>query len=137
MRLLSTKTLELTSFPDRNGETPRYAILSHRWSANADDEVLYADIQNGKASTKTAYDSKLAKAMEQARKASHPSERFDWIWCDTCCIDKSSSAELSESINSMYAWYESAAVCYAYIDDKAFTSISELKESKWFTRGQS
>ena len=38
-------------------------------------------------------------------------------WIDTCCIDKSSSAELSEAINSMYTWYEVAQVCYAYLED--------------------
>lgn len=27
---------------------------------------------------------------------------LDYVWVDTCCIDKSSSAELSEAINSMY-----------------------------------
>jgi hypothetical protein len=27
---------------------------------------------------------------------------LDYCWLDTCCIDKSSSAELSESINSMF-----------------------------------
>ncbi len=35
------------------------------------------------------------------------------MWIDTCCIDKPSSAELSEAINSMFAWYRDAAVCYA------------------------
>ncbi|KAH8648651.1 hypothetical protein BX600DRAFT_530428 [Xylariales sp. PMI_506] len=37
---------------------------------------------------------------------------FSRIWIDTCCIDKTSSAELSEAINSMYQWYQNAAVCY-------------------------
>jgi hypothetical protein len=40
-----------------------------------------------------------------------------YIWIDTCCIDKSSSAELSEAINSMYRWYEESRVCYAYLED--------------------
>jgi hypothetical protein len=34
-----------------------------------------------------------------------------------CCIDKSSSAELSEAINSMFAWYRNAKVCYVYLED--------------------
>lgn len=42
---------------------------------------------------------------------------FDYIWIDTCCIDKSSSAELSEAINSMFKWYAQAEVCYAYLVD--------------------
>lgn len=44
-------------------------------------------------------------------------EGYRYIWIDTCCIDKSSSAELSEAINSMYKWYHDAEVCYAYLSD--------------------
>ncbi|KAH6714351.1 hypothetical protein BKA61DRAFT_632289 [Leptodontidium sp. MPI-SDFR-AT-0119] len=33
------------------------------------------------------------------------SDGFEYIWIDTCCIDKTSSAELSEAINSMFRWY--------------------------------
>lgn len=36
---------------------------------------------------------------------------------DTCCIDKRSSAELSEAINSMYKWYQGAKVCYAFLSE--------------------
>jgi hypothetical protein len=32
-------------------------------------------------------------------------------------IDKTSSAELSEAINSMFRWYQEAEVCYAYLAD--------------------
>ena len=42
---------------------------------------------------------------------------FEYIWIDTCCIDKTSSAELSEALNSMYCWYEEAEECYAYLVD--------------------
>jgi hypothetical protein len=69
------------------------------------------------------------------------SDGIDYVWVDTCCIDKSSSAELSESINSMYRWYQKSAVCYAYLED--VTSIMsevhsenlEFRCSRWFTRG--
>ncbi|KIK22946.1 hypothetical protein PISMIDRAFT_101515, partial [Pisolithus microcarpus 441] len=36
---------------------------------------------------------------------------------DTCCIDKQSSAELSEAINLMYWWYQNAQICYVYLND--------------------
>jgi hypothetical protein len=36
---------------------------------------------------------------------------FKYIWIDTCCIDNTSSVELSKSINSMYRWYQQAKVC--------------------------
>jgi hypothetical protein len=32
-------------------------------------------------------------------------------------IDKLSSAELSEAINSMFRWYQQAGICYAYLSD--------------------
>jgi hypothetical protein len=45
------------------------------------------------------------------------SEGHRYVWIDTCCIDKSGSAELSEAINSMFRWYREADICYAYLDD--------------------
>ena len=63
----------------------------------------------------------------------------DWVWIDTCCIDKKSSAELSEAINSMFRWYEKCAVCYAYLSsvDAVPWSIQgqQFWQSPWFTRG--
>jgi hypothetical protein len=58
---------------------------------------------------------------------------LQYFWADTCCIDKTSSAELSEAINSMYHWYQEAEVCYAYLADAP--SRSEFRDSRWFTRG--
>ncbi|THU92036.1 hypothetical protein K435DRAFT_862855, partial [Dendrothele bispora CBS 962.96] len=63
-----------------------------------------------------------------------------WIWIDSCCIDRSSSTELSESINSMYRLYEDAGVCYVYLSDASSeedprNSDSRFRESKWFMRG--
>lgn len=57
---------------------------------------------------------------------------YEYVWIDTCCIDKTSSAELSEAINSMFAWYQEAKVCYAYLFD---VPDRPLKASRWFTRG--
>ncbi|KAI0777450.1 hypothetical protein BD413DRAFT_601850 [Trametes elegans] len=50
------------------------------------------------------------------------------LWADTFCIDKTSSAELSEAINSMCQWYSLSHVCNAYLHDVDCSS-------KWFTRG--
>jgi hypothetical protein len=66
---------------------------------------------------------------------------FDYIWIDTCCIDKSSSAELSETINSMFQWYKGSEICYAYLADVSCYDYptefgdSEFSQSRWFTRG--
>jgi hypothetical protein len=63
---------------------------------------------------------------------------YDWAWVDTCCIDKTSSAGLSEAINSMYRWYEDR-VCYAYLDDVPSNDHTEAENSafylsRWFRR---
>jgi Heterokaryon incompatibility protein (HET) len=50
---------------------------------------------------------------------------ISYLWLDTCCIDKSSSAELSEAINSTYKWYADSEVCCAYLDD--VPSINHLE----------
>ncbi|KAI5460550.1 hypothetical protein BGZ63DRAFT_340141, partial [Mariannaea sp. PMI_226] len=67
---------------------------------------------------------------------------YEYIWIDTCCIDKTSSAELSEAINSMYKWYNEADICYAYLADASPAGIedpstpnSTFRQSRWFTRG--
>ncbi|TBU43670.1 hypothetical protein BD309DRAFT_89836 [Dichomitus squalens] len=67
-------------------------------------------------------------------------EGHRYIWIDSCCIDKTSSSELSEAINSMYGWYEEAEVCYAYLADVPPRATPHSKESpfgrsRWFTRG--
>jgi hypothetical protein len=76
---------------------------------------------------------KIELCCKQAQKDS-----LDWAWVDTCCIDKTSSAELSEAINSMYQWYTGAMVCYAYLDargDFLFSSDPAFGHCKWFQGG--
>ncbi|OJD12835.1 hypothetical protein AJ78_06637 [Emergomyces pasteurianus Ep9510] len=127
MRLLNTKTLQLEEFADDS--IPPYAILSHRWQAQ---EVVLRDLEGSPAFTEPRF-KKLSDTCAQALRDS-----LGYIWVDTCCIDKSSSAELSESINSMYEWYRCAAVCYVYLNDVTESSVTEsstFSSSVWFTRG--
>lgn len=121
-------TLELV---ERFGHNiPRYAILSHTWG---DDEVFLSDIQNGTAAQRSAH-GKVVSAIKQSRK-----DGYAYLWVDTCCIDKSSSAELSEAINSMYAWYQKAEKCYAFLADVSYGDPKivdeQVRRSRWFTRG--
>jgi hypothetical protein len=66
---------------------------------------------------------------------------YRYVWIDTCCIDKTSSAELSEAINSMFKWYKYARQCFAYLsdvprsDEKPDAANSAFRQSRWFTRG--
>lgn len=127
MRLLHTTKIIVVEFI---GAPPPYAILSHRWE---DEEVTLRDLKLGQARTMKGYE-KLQKSCALASM-----EGFEYIWIDTCCIDKSSSAELSEAINSMFKWYQDAVKCYAFLSDVYTTTphqnLPEITASQWFTRG--
>ena len=60
-----------------------------------------------------------------------------YAWVDTCCFDKSSSAELSEAINSMFRWYQRAEICYAYLSDlpQSWSVYEDLPKCRYFCRG--
>lgn len=124
MRLLNSSNIELEDF-STDKDIPDYAILSHTWDV---EEVLFADMGKNIATGKAGY-RKLWYSCQQAMK-----DRLNYVWIDTCCIDKSSSAELSEAINSMYSWYQKAKKCYVYISDFP-TKVPALVDSRWFTRG--
>ncbi|KAI0424698.1 heterokaryon incompatibility protein-domain-containing protein [Xylaria sp. FL1042] len=126
MRLINTVTFELREFFD--DLKPEYAILSHTWGP-AVDEVSYQDMACGK--WRTINNNGAAKIRGFCTIAYE--NGYEWGWIDTCCIDKSSSAELSESINSMYRWYQEAHICYALLNDA--NDKSDLHSSRWFTRG--
>lgn len=93
MRLLNTTSFKLKEFFGDN--IPGYAILSHRWE---DEEVTLQDLQHGRGPQMAGY-SKIQGFCKQAAAAG-----WEWAWADSCCIDKTSSSELSETINSMFKW---------------------------------
>lgn len=128
MRLLNASTFQL--FTCEEGKAPPYAILSHTWHT---DEVLFHDLQYLSLASKKAGFRKIKFCCEQALE-----DGYRYVWIDTCCIDKSSSSELSEAINSMYRWYQNARECYAYLRDVAASegdrSLAELGSSRWFKR---
>ncbi|KAI3012708.1 hypothetical protein CBS147346_449 [Aspergillus niger] len=129
MRLLSARrpatgnlNIELEEFPDVPSE--QYAILSHTWER---EEVSLNDLNSGLAENKQGFQkikNCCAKALDDG---------FRYTWIDTCCIDKTSSAELSEAINSMYRWYQESSICYVYLAD--VQSRCDISSSRWFTRG--
>lgn len=138
LRLDSDGNYRLTSFIGKNAEdVPFYAILSHTWGAD-EEEVTYDDLNDGthNFSNKIGY-RKLQFCQQQAAK-----DGLQYFWIDTCCIKKSSSAELSEALNSMFHWYQRAVRCYVYLSDVS-KSVGEEEESwklafrksRWFTRG--
>jgi hypothetical protein len=141
MRLLERKNggdFSLTK--DFVDNIPSYAILSHTWGADG-EEVTFKDLTDRTYKGKSGY-AKLQFCGEQAAK-----DGLQYFWVDTCCIDKSSSTELAEAINSMFRWYKDAVKCYAYLSDVSIRKVDEhdglsrstwksaFRNSRWFTRG--
>ncbi|KAF5587104.1 uncharacterized protein FSUBG_11903 [Fusarium subglutinans] len=110
---------------------PKYAILSHTWGQ---EEVTFQDWADPTSVVQKSGFTKIIEACEQAR-----NDDYSYVWIDTNCIDKSSSAELTEAINSMFAWYSKADICYAYLSDvptfKPLSYAKEFRQSRWFKRG--
>jgi hypothetical protein len=125
-------------------QIPQYAILSHTWIAHH-EEITFKDVMKGKGKAKAGYQ-KLRFIATQASK-----DGLKYFWVDTCCIDKGSSAELQEAINSMFRWYQKSSKCYVYLSDVSVETSSSVVDgqpsvlhrpwqeaflqSKWFTRG--
>ncbi|KAM7195794.1 HET domain containing protein [Naviculisporaceae sp. PSN 640] len=142
MRLLHVDTKEVHDF--QAAPYPPYAILSHTWG-NDGDEVTFQEMMNLPTSSssdaarvcqKPGY-RKIEQCCARAR-----ADEIEYVWIDTCCIDKTSSAELSEAINSMYEWYRGSRICYALLSDvsTAPTGLfddaeSVIQGSRWLTRG--
>jgi hypothetical protein len=142
MRLIDTTILVLREF--LGVSTPEYAILSHTWG---NDELRLQDLE----AAPDFPDSVRAKAgFAKVKRFCEISKSngYQWAWCDTCCIDKTSSSELSEAINSMFNWYKGSHVCYAYLADVDVHGMLQyrgndpmgqwnvaLQKSRWFKRG--
>ena len=135
MRLIHTTKLCLEEFVDN--QIPRYAILSHRWEA---EEISLQDWLQG-SKPGSAGDLKVRTFCALAA-----DQGYEYGWLDTCCIDKRSSAELSEAVNSMFEWYRRAGICMVYLSDVSMEKLQvddeldeidmkEFRQSRWFTRG--
>ncbi|KAM7211451.1 Heterokaryon incompatibility protein (HET) domain containing protein [Rhypophila decipiens] len=106
---------------DLTTDIPFYAILSHMWGPETDENKIGFK--------------KLEFCAEQARR-----NGLEYFWVDTCCINKLDRIELQRSINSMFRWYRNATRCYVYLSDVSVPNdqtdmISAFRASKWFTRG--
>jgi Heterokaryon incompatibility protein (HET) len=132
MRLLNTNTAKLKTFFGKN--IPPYAILSHTWHKDNEEEILFEDVQREK---ETYFNKQTIHKFKGALRTASQ-DGFEWIWIDTCCIDKSSSTELTEAINSMFKWYAKAHSCYVYLEDVIMHDDEQLEgfeSARWFSRG--
>ena len=136
MWFVHTGTLQLVENPKPREEENilHYGILSHRWEG---EEVTFQQMQSGQAQQeKKKGFQKIRMCCCEARKIG-----LDYVWIDTCCIDKTSSSALQEAVNSMFRWYRNAAICYAYLfdvqidPDDVLLSLQSFQDSVWFRRG--
>ncbi|KAF4822483.1 Vegetative incompatibility protein HET-E-1 [Colletotrichum siamense] len=150
MWLINVTNIHTLRLEEFLGDPPSaYAILSHTWGA---DEITFdkfnalaaaASQLHGRSQVDINDDTYRSAGFAKIRDAAILAKRqgFVHLWVDTCCINKASSAELSESINSMYLWYQRATICYAYLPDvdPGSSTIeqegSQFRNSRWFTRG--
>lgn len=142
MRLINVHSLK---FGVDGDQIPPYVILSHRWGP---EEITCKDFAKGRNKKKAGYQKvvDLCRVVRERCSLLRHHETMlhvsiAWVWIDTCCIDKRSSAELSEAINSMFAWYRNSVLCYVHLEDVLAQSPGEpecseaFKRSAWFTRG--
>ncbi|KAI0441497.1 HET-domain-containing protein, partial [Xylaria telfairii] len=136
MRLINTRSLEFEEFIGRS--VPKYAILSHTWDK---EEVTFQDWDDKQSTAQKMGYKKILAACQQAQ-----ADDVEYLWVDTNCIDKKSSAELSEAINSMFKWYRDSSYCYVYladfhlyspddVDSLGLGDLGQLHICRWFTRG--
>ena len=128
MRLLNVHTFRLHTFYGE--DIPSYAILSHTWLKDY-EEVTFAQLK-----PRPLWDwrelpgaCKIDFLCQQAA-----DDGYEWAWIDTCCIDKTNNAELSEAINSMFQWYQRSEVCYVYLMDVDLDEVNDIFVSRWWSR---
>ncbi|GIZ40936.1 hypothetical protein CKM354_000425600 [Cercospora kikuchii] len=144
MRLLNIERFQFTSF--RQNNRPKYVILSHRWVEH--QEVTFQDVRDGKNTHFSGYE----KIVQFAECVKEHMPGIEWLWVDTCCINKENNAELSESLNLMFDWYHDAEMCIAYladvsndvenrkpdahpVDGRSSNVEEQFAQSEWFRRG--
>ncbi|KAH9936784.1 heterokaryon incompatibility protein-domain-containing protein, partial [Epithele typhae] len=136
MWLLGTARANLVFFPQPENVPGGYAILSHTWGEEEDT------FQNPRQPSPPWFNPrdrltlKIRSFLERAEKHGH-----EYAWVDTCCINKESSAELSEGINSMFRYYALSTICYVYLSDVEYSDTDShnmwdaFRRSRWHTRG--
>jgi hypothetical protein len=164
MRLLDTTTFELHSAAPEYFKSQGYAILSHRWVGA---EITFRQIEGYSHNLRNMSSQQtVCPQLDKIRGACKTARQlgFSWIWIDNCCINKESTTEEAESINSMFKWYKDARVCITYLSDvgsgstatttgsaqapnleqstyggdmkgNIFQNLDGRKPSEWFSRG--
>lgn len=121
MKLLNTRTLQVHQ---ALLQPPPYASLSYTWSGTSDESTAPTLTQRQSACT-------------EARRLG-----LEWLWLQSLCIDRSSAADISESINFLFRVFQDSAVCLVSLGDvslEAGKTTPEvagnlLRKSRWLRR---
>ena len=164
MHLIDIHKMEMHNFAGK--EVPPYAILSHRWE---DGELTFQDFHAGDRKESSGYRKlfNFCRYMREQKRSyrSFPRrdkndktkpEKLNYIWIDTCCIDKTNNTVYSEALNSMFHYYRNAIICIAYLFDvnthgcryrrsidppcvghceQCEDMVTKFEASDWFKRG--
>ena len=130
--MLNTHTGKFEKFNDPR--TVKYAILSHVWAKEGleprqppeQDHQDVIRIQKSSSTDNVLTDDNLSKKISEACKRAKE-DGYDYLWIDTCCIDKTSSAEISETLNAMFRYYSVAQVCYVLLVETFTCHPRQLK----------
>ncbi|KAF8124527.1 hypothetical protein EV363DRAFT_1353791 [Boletus edulis] len=106
-------------------EIVKYDILSHRRD-DAASEPSYQDV-----SSRKRHGSRSRKLDQFCETSSKLGRKLAWV--DTCCIDTTNAAEVSEAINAMYKWYANSYLCIVYLAESM--SLGDWDQESWFGRG--
>ncbi|KAH9940374.1 heterokaryon incompatibility protein-domain-containing protein, partial [Epithele typhae] len=137
MWLLGTARANLVFFPRPEDVPDGYAILSHTWLSEEQEDTFKKPPRPSLPSSPPWFNprdrlsSKVRVFLEHAENAD-----YKYAWVDTCCIDKTSSAELTEAINSMFRYYALSGVCMVYLCDVSTQALANVfRRSLWHHRG--
>ncbi|KAI6015000.1 hypothetical protein F5J12DRAFT_911546 [Pisolithus orientalis] len=107
-----------------------YVVFSHVWEGT---EPSFQDVN----AVKSVWNLPDTPQNEKLRNFCKETQRlgYNWAWSDTCCIDKSTSSILNQSLTSMYKWYADSAATLVFLAGVAHPSKpGDLTHSLWMTR---
>ncbi|KAK3987656.1 vegetative incompatibility protein HET-E-1 [Cladorrhinum sp. PSN332] len=151
LMLLANMLMAFRGQPNKFQRASPYAAITSGYDAHLQD--MDDDTRSHRSFVSTDSQPRSPHSHPVERKAGYPKiefacgqaakEGYTHVWVDTCCIDRKSSGEVTEAINSMFSWYQKAAVCYAYLDDVNLDDYTagyrtwndDFNNSRWFTRG--
>ncbi|KAG9309331.1 hypothetical protein JVU11DRAFT_10823 [Chiua virens] len=109
----------------------RYVTFSHTWEYG---EPLFQKVEN--ISIYELEPSTTNFKLQGLCKLTR-SLGFQWVWSDTCCIDKKDHVVLQESLVAMFTWYRGSSLTVVYLlGVRSDSQLSgDLRKSIWNTRG--